>query len=135
MAVGQVAHHGARDHHAGGGGEGRDRAEDRQPADRGRQRAADAGEGEQRGADHQGDAAAEPVGERALGDLADGEAGEPGGEGELRGAGRRCGSEASTAGKAGRYMSVAAGPDGDEEAEQGGEPGGGFMEWVWRRAR
>ena len=79
--------------------------------------------GEDDEADHQRDAAAEAVGQRALGDLADGEAGEPGGEGELRGAGG--GAEGGLHGREGGQVHVGGGgADGDEQAEEGGQPGG-----------
>ena len=71
-------------------------------------------------------APAEAVGQRALGDLPDGQAGEPGGQGELRGARGACRSECLHR-RERRQVHVGGGrPDGDEEAEQGREPGGRF---------
>ena len=67
VALGQIAHHRARDHHAGRCTDRGERAEGGQPLDRRRQRAAQAGERIDGGGDDQRPLAAEPVGQRALG--------------------------------------------------------------------
>ena len=88
-----------------------------------RQRAADRAEGEDDEACHQRDAAAEAVGQSALGDLADGETGEPRGQSELRGAGR--GAEGGLHRWECGQIHVGRGwTDGDEQAEEVRQPGG-----------
>ena len=67
----QVAHDGARHHHAGAGAEPLQEAEGDQPFDVGRQRRADAADREQRQADIERRLAADHVGDRADDDLAE----------------------------------------------------------------
>ena len=91
-----------------------------QPID-GRQRTAQAGQRIDRGGDDQRALAAEPVGQRALAELSDRQAGEPRGEGELCRAGRRV--ERRLDGGEGRQVHVRGRrPDRGEEAEQDGQP-------------
>ena len=72
--------------------------------------------------DHQRDAAAEAVRQRALGDLPDGEAGEPRRQRELRGAGG--GPEGGLHRRERRQIHIGGGrTDRDEQTEQVGQPG------------
>ena len=82
-ALGQVAHHGARDDSARRAAEGRDAPPSRQHRHVIGQRAADGGQGVDHHPDHQWQPPAEPVCQRALHQLPDGQADKPGGEGDL----------------------------------------------------
>ncbi len=85
VPVRQVADNGARDHHAGRAADRRQQPHRRQRREVGRQRAARSRPAVySRGAGDQRPAPAEPVGQRALGDLPDREPQEPGGERDLR---------------------------------------------------
>src|SRR6185437_11515804 len=85
--------------------------------------AADGAEGEHGEAEYEWPTTAEPVRQRALGDLSHSQAGEPGGQGELGGAGG--GAEGCLHRREGREVHIGGTrPDGDEQAQQAGKPGG-----------
>ncbi len=124
-ALRQVTHDGTGDDHAGGGAERGNGAKDRESGEVGGEGAADGADGEQHEADHQRDAAAEAVREGALGDLTYRKTGEPGGQGELGGAGFS--TEARLDRGEGRQVHVRRGwADSDEQAQQAWQPGGVF---------
>ena len=87
-ALVEVAHHGARQHDRAGGAERLDEPRDDQRLDAGRERADEARQGEQHEAAEQHGLAADPVRDRPVEELADGETEQEDRQGELRLAGR-----------------------------------------------
>ena len=123
MALGEITHHRARDHHAGRCADRGERSKGRKPLDRRCERAAQAGERIDGGGHDQRPFAAEPVGQRALGHLPDRQSREPGGECQLRRAGGRA-ERGLDRGECGQVHVGGRRPDRGEETEQDGKPGG-----------
>ena len=112
----QVAHDGARHHHAGAGAEPLDEAEGDQPFDRRRQRRADAARRKQREADIERRLAADHVGDRADDDLPEAHRQEEHQQAHLHGGG--AGAEALADRRQRRQIHVdGEGADGRQKAE------------------